>query len=438
MKCHLQPPFIKVRKILDTTWNYLEYIYVLGKHFARLDGNLDNLNDTTKYFYHTDHLGSTVAVTDIAGNTVWDGEYTPFGKQVGQTGDLKRAAKFTGKDLDEDIGLYYFNARWYDSETGRFVEEDSIPIDPNNPITLNRYTYCSNNPINRIDPSGHMDYATQSDDLLRGIVDGVGDQLKGLKEAPKAIMIIADGIIRGDITLKQLAEAGLESVIGDYKYILENASVFNPFQKNSDKEVYEMGKHLSGIAVDVTMAATGTGAAKLFTALSKTKSGAKIVKALKTLKTAMKDEGGYINPSAFTKKVAGNSDDLVDQRLMRLDLKGTPKTGTVYDNIKITQPVYEGTQIPKSFEITTANGQKMWVHPNATEHMFEYVTRNLNHSRNINSQQMLSSFESALNQAVKNGVQFDKMIKVGNWEFKFAAPRGEGLLPVVKHAQYIP
>jgi hypothetical protein len=119
-------------------------------------------------------------------------------------------------------------------------------------------------------------------------------------------------------------------------------------------------------------------------------------------------------------------------------VEGTRKTGTVYDNIKITQPVYEGTQIPKSFEITTANGQKMWVHPNATEHMFEYVTRNLNHSRNINSQQMLSSFESALNQAVKNGVQFDKMIKVGNWEFKFAAPRGEGLLPVVKHAQYIP
>ncbi|HPT87610.1 MAG TPA: RHS domain-containing protein [Bacillota bacterium] len=63
--------------------NYLEYIYVLGKHFARLDGNLDNLNDTTKYFYHTDHLGSTVADTDRAGDTVWDGEYTPFGKQVG-------------------------------------------------------------------------------------------------------------------------------------------------------------------------------------------------------------------------------------------------------------------------------------------------------------------------------------------------------------------
>jgi len=150
MKCHLQPPFIKVRKILDTTWNYLEYIYVLGKHFARLDGNLDNLNDTMKYFYHTDHLGSTVAVTDRVGNTVWDGEYTPFGKQVGQTGVLKRAAKFTGKDLDEDIGLYYFNARWYDQEIGRFISEDPI-YDPNNP---NLYAYCANNPLKFTDLSG--------------------------------------------------------------------------------------------------------------------------------------------------------------------------------------------------------------------------------------------------------------------------------------------
>ncbi len=49
---------------------YLEY--VLGKYFARVDGNLDN-GITKKYFYHTDHLGSTVAVTDEAGETVWAG-----------------------------------------------------------------------------------------------------------------------------------------------------------------------------------------------------------------------------------------------------------------------------------------------------------------------------------------------------------------------------
>jgi RHS repeat-associated protein len=50
----------------------------------------------------------------------------PFGGPYLVDGELAHAAKFTGKDLDEDTGLYYFNARWYDSEVGRFVEEDPI------------------------------------------------------------------------------------------------------------------------------------------------------------------------------------------------------------------------------------------------------------------------------------------------------------------------
>lgn len=129
---------------------YLEYVYVLGKHFARIDGNLDNLEDRTKYFYHTDHLGSTVAVTDEAGQTVWSGEYTPFGGKHSVNGELAKAAKFTGKDLDEDTELYYFNARWYDQEVGRFISEDPIG-DPNNP---NLYVYGRNNPLIIIDPTG--------------------------------------------------------------------------------------------------------------------------------------------------------------------------------------------------------------------------------------------------------------------------------------------
>ena len=117
--------------------DYMEYVYVLGKHFARIDGNLDNLNETTKYFYHTDHLGSTVLVTDEQGQQVWASEYSPFGKQVSKEGELDGAAKFTGKDLDEDTGLYYFNARWYDQEIGRFISEDSYRGDLNDPRTLN-------------------------------------------------------------------------------------------------------------------------------------------------------------------------------------------------------------------------------------------------------------------------------------------------------------
>src|SRR5690606_25943229 len=104
---------------------YLAYVYVLGKHFARVDGKVGSGEKQT-YFYHTDHLGSTVLVTDEAGQAVWSTEYTPFGSLTIAEGKLKRAAKFTGKDLDEDTGLYYFNARWYDQEIGRFISEDPV------------------------------------------------------------------------------------------------------------------------------------------------------------------------------------------------------------------------------------------------------------------------------------------------------------------------
>jgi RHS repeat-associated protein len=133
---------------------YMEYVYVLGKHFARIDGNLDN-GIGKKYFYHTDHLGSTVLVTDQAGQQVWSAEYTPFGKQVSKDGELDHVTKFTGKALDEDTGLYYYNARWYDQEVGRFVSEDTVSIDPNDPFTLNFYTYGNNNPLRFTDPTGN-------------------------------------------------------------------------------------------------------------------------------------------------------------------------------------------------------------------------------------------------------------------------------------------
>src|SRR5690554_2377543 len=126
---------------------YTEYIYVLGKHFARVDGSKET-DEKATYFYHTDHLGSTVLVTDEAGNTVWSSEYTPFGQITMEEGTLTKAAKFTGKDLDEDTGLYYFNARWYDSEIGRFISVDPAKDG------VNWYAYGANNPLRFVDPTG--------------------------------------------------------------------------------------------------------------------------------------------------------------------------------------------------------------------------------------------------------------------------------------------
>lgn len=61
--------------------------------------------------------------------------------------------------------------------------------------------------------------------------------------------------------------------------------------------------------------------------------------------------------------------------------KESIKTGTVWDDINPTQSNYPGTVIPKLFEMTLPNGQRVWVHENATEHMAEYAQ----HKRNTTS-----------------------------------------------------
>ena len=116
-------------------------------------------------------------------------------------------------------------------------------------------------------------------------------------------------------------------------------------------------------------------------------------------------------------------------------------TGTVWDSIKATQPAYEGTSIPKSFNIKVDNVE-LWVAPNGTKHIREYLTSNNKHigsTTSVSSQIALKEFESALNVAIKqNGFVTDKMIHGGNREFILSAPREAGQNIVVKHARYNP
>jgi RHS repeat-associated protein len=61
---------------------------------------------------------------------------------------------YTGQEQDEFGGLIYYNARWYDPEVGRFISEDPAAALPTNPLSINRYVYCMNNPLIYVDPTG--------------------------------------------------------------------------------------------------------------------------------------------------------------------------------------------------------------------------------------------------------------------------------------------
>ena len=62
---------------------------------------------------------------------------------------------YTGQEFDKEIGLYYYNARYYDAKIGRFIQPDPFIPNPADDQAYNRYAYCRNNPIMLTDPTGY-------------------------------------------------------------------------------------------------------------------------------------------------------------------------------------------------------------------------------------------------------------------------------------------
>ncbi|MCM1496387.1 MAG: hypothetical protein NC089_11390 [Bacteroides sp.] len=124
------------------------------------------------------------------------------------------------------------------------------------------------------------------------------------------------------------------------------------------------------------------------------------------------------------------------------EIEGGTKTNTVWDSITPTQDNYPHTSIPRSFEIEV-NGQKMWVHGNATDHIYDDVYKGIITGKgtaytnpNLYTQEIMSDFHGALQEVTKSGIVYGEVITQGNWEFIFAQPRQAGQLPVIKHAQF--
>jgi len=118
------------------------------------------LSDGRTQFYHPNHLGSASVITDQNGNRKERMEYFPFGtyrEAIDYDSNFPDVFyTFTGQEDDDDLGLYNYNARLYDPVLGRFISPDRLIPDPSDPQSLNRYTYCLNNPLIYTDPSGEI------------------------------------------------------------------------------------------------------------------------------------------------------------------------------------------------------------------------------------------------------------------------------------------
>ena len=149
------------------------YIYgPQGKIAKKVDGITD--------FYHTDHTGSTRLVTTESGTVLTSVSYEPFGEPT-VSGD-EESFLFTGKERDASQ-LYYFGARYYDPDMGRFITRDVMLGSRENPQSLNTYTYCLNNPLRYVDPTGHESEDPGQSKDPQEIVEEIFSQLKNVDPA---------------------------------------------------------------------------------------------------------------------------------------------------------------------------------------------------------------------------------------------------------------
>ena len=118
----------------------------------------------TDYYYQKNIQGDILKIYDGNGNLYAEYGYDAWGKCTIKTNVSGIAAinpfRYRGYYLDDETGLYYLNARYYDPEIGRFISPDSIDyLDPESIGGLNLYEYCDNNPVIGYDPSGNIDWS---------------------------------------------------------------------------------------------------------------------------------------------------------------------------------------------------------------------------------------------------------------------------------------
>ncbi|RXE57608.1 RHS repeat-associated core domain-containing protein, partial [Acetivibrio mesophilus] len=134
------------------------------------------------------------------------------------TTPINNNIRYAGYQYDEETGLYYLNARMYDPKIARFLQEDTYRGDPNDPLSLNLYTYVKNNPLVYYDPTGH--WPEWLDKKFENAKQWVNKKIKSVSDAASNVLNTAKNYVNEKVVqpVGQTIQKGKEVI----EYVIEN------------------------------------------------------------------------------------------------------------------------------------------------------------------------------------------------------------------------
>ena len=172
--------------------------------------------------------------------------YDAYGNTTKSNNTLNNPYQYNAEYTDSSTGLQYLRARYYDSSQGRFTAKDTLLGSIEKPITRNLYTYCGNNPLNYVDPSGHLIIPGSKTANHMPIITPISQQQIN-REVRK---IITDPFSPGMTILnpterKAYYDKRIENIYGNYAYGPSYSNPTGPYRYDPVKNPFGQGKNAS-------------------------------------------------------------------------------------------------------------------------------------------------------------------------------------------------
>jgi len=132
----------------------------------------ENADGSLKWYYVNDSHGNVVKLLNGSYATTKFYTYDAYGLEQNIDSADTNPFRYCGEYYDKYSDAVFLRARSYSPSMGRFIEMDSFAGDYKNPLSLNLYTYCENDAINGVDPSGHWKFWKNIGDFFKGFGDG--------------------------------------------------------------------------------------------------------------------------------------------------------------------------------------------------------------------------------------------------------------------------